>query len=175
MIEITDIEITQDDIDVTHFARYVPDPDWVFVDSDGNEHRWHFDEKGKASTPTLAYKEVELPSICDECGHAIEGEIIIDQWMEAPTGERVMPGTKPEPNSQIPNRQFMPGPKYWGGTFSMSSGGKVPSIGSKLQLEDCTQPDKESVLSGTIVVTEFDFIACVGRFEGEGDVCIKSK
>ena len=71
-IKITSLDIQNEIIDVSSsLPTYRPDPDWVHVDANGDEHRWHFDEKGHAGVPTLRQCERTVDERCECCGTVI--------------------------------------------------------------------------------------------------------
>jgi len=93
MIKIKSINIEKGELEQVFsiLPSSEPDPDWVFVDSAGNEHRWEKLRSGAWRVPTLKFVEGEPPRC--ECCDQITGEP--DAWWEAPTGERVELGMRP--------------------------------------------------------------------------------
>lgn len=93
---VTEISYEQDMVDVT--MLHEPDPDWVFVDAAGHEHRWRGDWR-KADLPTLVF--VRDDDHGDECGC----ERCPSYHFECrQCGQRVDPETMPSPE-----RRYMPG------------------------------------------------------------------
>jgi len=79
------VNISRDVIDVTSFKE--PDPDWIYTDSNGHEHRWKIEDDWNASIPTCieesildGYYEDGEPDYrreyrCKLCGEVIHPEM----------------------------------------------------------------------------------------------------
>jgi len=177
-MKITSVEVRAEMIDISS-SEYDPDPNWVFVDALGKEHRWVYAANHKWHLPTLKRRTICENSDEKECsaseapcsGAACEGCELYDivryereEWYIQKTGEVV------EPRYRRATPQYIRGPMSYDGMYESD---ERPEVGGTYKLEDCEILSADKTLYGDIFIISAEFEeggVWHGAWRGVGEV-----
>ena len=178
-VKITSVNTQVETIDISgSYAE--PDPDWVFVDAHGNEHRWAYAMNHKWHLPTLKHRNIPSEgerecalgnspcpgALCDECDEFVYEIPGRSEYYVPETDEVVVP----EYRDTMGARQFMPGLTTCDGEFESD---EYPKVGGTYKLEDCEFPGTDETFHGDILITSVSAKiggVCWGTWRASGEV-----
>jgi len=178
VMKITSVNVQTDMIDVS--VPYEPDPDWIFVDALGKEHRWAYSANHRWYLPTL--KQRSMPpegerkcthgdspcpgALCWDCDEFVYETPGHSEWYVPETDEVVVP----EYRNTMNERKFIPGCTTCEGEYESD---ELPKVGGTYNLEDCELLGTDKTIYGNIFISSADFEVsgvCHGTWRAVGDV-----
>jgi hypothetical protein len=160
-MKITSLNVKSELIDIS--TAYEPDPNWVFVDTLGKEHRWAYAANHKWHLPTLRIRVVhdagdmecslgESPcpgAACERCDDFKRAGYDREEFFVPETGEAVEPGYR-----TAAGPRYMRGLTAYLGEYESD---ELPRCGNgdAYRFEECDVPCVDVDMHGEFLVTTY--------------------